>query len=332
MLSPPAEVTAETLAVVLAREWPIRIDSLTYRPVGFGSHHWAVVDDTGARWFLTVDDLAGRRHHRDEPGDAAYQRLWTSLVTARELRAHGLGFVVAPVDTRSGEPLARIDERFVAALYPFVDGTSFGWGDFSGPDHRRALLDLVAAVHTAPAAAGRYARSDDFTVPGRDEVAAALAGETTPPATGPYAEPTARLLTTHATAVAGLLARYDELVAAARALPARMVLTHGEPHPGNAMLTGGGWSLIDWDTALRAHPERDLWHLDPGDGSILAEYADRTGVTPLPAMVELHRLRWDIADLAIVVSQFRRPHPGDANDDESWHIVRSLVESLATQG
>ncbi|WP_432843998.1 phosphotransferase family protein [Dactylosporangium sp. CA-092794] len=40
--------------------------------------------------------------------------------------------------------------------------------------------------------------------------------------------------------------------------PPGLVLTHGEPHPGNTMRTGGGWLLIDWDTALLAAPERDL--------------------------------------------------------------------------
>ena len=38
-----------------------------------------------------------------------------------------------------------------------------------------------------------------------------------------------------------------------------MLLTHGEPHPGNAMLAADGWRLVDWDTALVAPLERDLW-------------------------------------------------------------------------
>nr|MDT0661803.1 phosphotransferase [Micromonospora sp. DSM 115978] len=330
MLNAPPELTEDALVSTLSREWAVQVDTVTYRPVGFGSHHWEVVDDTGARRFLTVDDLAHRRHRDDEPSDEAYHRLWASLATARDLRDHGLRFVVAPLDTRAAEPVARIDDRFVAALYPFVDGAGFGWGEFSGPEHRRALLDLVAAVHTAPAAAGRHARVDDFTVPGSDELAAALAGVDAPTATGPYARPTARLLAAHRAPVRELLDRYDDLVVTARALPERQVLTHGEPHPGNAMLAGGEWLLIDWDTALRGHPERDLWHLDPGDGAILAEYADRTGVTPLPALLTLYRLRWDIADLAVDVARFRRPHAGDANDDKSWQIIESLVEGLAS--
>ncbi len=35
-----------------------------------------------------------------------------------------------------------------------------------------------------------------------------------------------------------------------------MVLTHGEPHPGNTLMTNGGWVVVDWDTTLIA--ERDL--------------------------------------------------------------------------
>ena len=65
-----------------------------------------------------------------------------------------------------------------------------------------------------------------------------------------------------------------------------------------------------------APPERDLWSLDPGDGSVLAAYAAATGVTPRPGLLELYRVRWDLADVAIDVSRFRRPHEGTAEDDQ----------------
>ena len=56
------------------------------------------------------------------------------------------------------------------------------------------------------------------------------------------------------------------------------------------MLTADGWLLIDSDTALVAPPERDLWSLDTGDGTILDAYASATGVTPLPSLLNLYRL------------------------------------------
>jgi spectinomycin phosphotransferase/16S rRNA (guanine(1405)-N(7))-methyltransferase len=214
------------------------------------------------------------------------------------------------------------------ALYPFVDGESFGWGVFATPAHRRAVFDMVVAVHTAPGTVGRRALADDFAIPHRDELAAALDGATGVADTGPYARPTAELLADNAPPIRRLLARYDQLVVAGREQPSRMVLTHGEPHPGNTMQAAGEWLLIDWDTALMAPPERDLWSLDPGDGSILDAYAAATGVTPLPSMIELYRIRWDLADLAVCVDRFRGRHVGNPDDDASWDILRSLVRAF----
>lgn len=97
---------------------------------------------------------------------------------------------------------------------------------------------------------------------------------------------TSLLVRRNAAPIRQLLARYDGLVARARQRPGRAVLTHGEPHPGNTMLTPGGWVLIDWDTALVAQPERDLWLIDPGDGTMLDAYASATGVSPMPDLVE----------------------------------------------
>jgi spectinomycin phosphotransferase/16S rRNA (guanine(1405)-N(7))-methyltransferase len=303
---------------------------MAYRPVGFGSHHWEVVDVEGARWFVTVDELETKRHALSEPLSAAHYRLRAALATATSLRESGRAFVVAPLSTRDGEPLARVDDRFGVALYPFVDGRSFTWGEFATPAQRRAVLDLVVAVHAAPAAVRCHALVDDFAVPHRDELEATLHAVDDAGECGPYARATAALLVENAAPIRRLLARYDELVVAGRAEPSRMVLTHGEPHPGNTMLTSGGWLLIDWDTALVAPPERDLWALDPGDGSVLDVYADATGVPPVPSMLELYRIRWDLADLAVDVSRFRRPHAGSRDDDKSWDVLRSLVARVSS--
>jgi hypothetical protein len=350
VLTPPDGLSQDALASQLARGWELAVATMAYQAVGFGSHHWAVTDEAGARWFVTADDLEDKRQSLGEPLTAAFDRLRASLTVASDLRDHGRTFVVAPVRTRDGQPLVRANDRFGVALYPFIDGQSFTWGEFSTPAHRQAMLDLVIGVHTAPRAAARHALTDDFAVPHRDELEATLDQAASLPGSpaaslpgspaggssgsvgdpGPFARPTALLLAESAGPVRRLLARHDELVAESRARPARRVLTHGETHPGNTMLTpGGGWLLIDWDTALLAPPERDLWMVDPGDGSVLSAYAEATGVTPLPAMLELSRMRWDIADLAVAVSGFRRPHRGSADDQQSWENLLTLVTRVS---
>lgn len=331
MLTPPGDLPDDVLSSALARGWEVSAASTAYRPVGFGSHHWEVVDTAGTRWFVTVDELDAKRHSWREPLDVAYGRLRASLATARGLRDHGYGFVVAPVPAGDDEPLSRLGDRYAIALYPFLAGQSFQWGEFSTPAHRRAVLDLVVALHTAPPGAYRPAMADDAGIPYRDELEATLDGNGDGDTSdlGPYARPTARLLAEHAAPVRRLLARYDDLAAQARAQPDRAVLTHGEPHAGNTMRTPDGWQLIDWDTALVAQPERDLWSLDPGDGSALDAYAGATGVTPQPSMLELFAIRWDLADIAVSVHGFRRPHTGTPNDDEYFDILRDLLPRIA---
>jgi spectinomycin phosphotransferase len=108
-----------------------------------------------------------------------------------------------------------------------------------------------------------------------------------------------------------------------------LVLTHGEPHPGNTMRTADGWLLIDWDTALLAPPERDLWDLDPGDGTLLAAYTATTGTTLRPDLLELYRLRWDLTEIAVCSARFREPHDRSADDEETWTILQHTVTGTA---
>lgn len=328
VLTPPDDLAEDTLRSALARHWGVTVASIGYRAVGYGSHHWEVTDVEGGRWFVTVDELETKRPARDAPLSAGFDLLHASLAAARRLRDYGREFVVAPVATRDGAPVARLRDRFGVALYPYVAGRSFGWGEWESAAHRRAVLDLVIAVHSAPAEARRHAIADDFAVPHRDELEAAL-GSDAIPERGPYSQATAELLREHAAPLQTLLARYDALVADARVRAGRAVLTHGEPHPGNTMLTSDGWRLIDWDTVLIAPPERDLWLIDPGDGSLLAAYADATGLTPLPEMLRLYRLRWDLADIAVEVSRFQRRHTGSDEDAASWRILRSVIAEMS---
>ncbi len=320
MFSPPDDLTESTLAAALTREWGIAVAALAYQRVGFGSHHWSATDPAGRNWFVTVDDLLTRRLSRTDPLDQAHQRLGAALDTARALRDAGATFVVAPVPTAGGATASRVSARYTAAVYPYVEGESFGWGEFAGDAHRDAVLAMVRDVHAAPERVRRHAPVDDFAVPHRDALEMVLDG-TAAIGSGPYAERTAELIADHAEDVRAVLARYDDMVA--RADRSRAVLTHGEPHAANTMRTSDGWLLIDWESALLAPPERDLWGLG---SEIATQYPAATGVAVLPAMLELYQLRWDIAELAIGVDRFQGPHPGNADDDKTWTI---LVETIA---
>jgi hypothetical protein len=61
LLSPPEDLAEDALVAALSREWGVSVAAIAYRPLGFGSHHWAVIDRAGTEWFATVDDLDRKR-------------------------------------------------------------------------------------------------------------------------------------------------------------------------------------------------------------------------------------------------------------------------------
>jgi Phosphotransferase enzyme family len=330
MLSPPNGLGQDLLASMLTAHWRISAAALSYRPVGFGSHHWDVATPAGQRWFLTADELHYKKIRPSDSHDVAFDRLRAALGAASDLRAAGATFVVAPVPAAGGEPVVRAGQDFAVAVYPFVTGETFGWGEFQGDAHRRAVLEMVVGVHTAPPAARRRALTDEYAIPLRAELESVLRRDAAAEIAerGPFTRRAAELIGGARVEIGGLLARFDQLAGQARSAPGRMVLTHGETHPGNTMRTADGWRLIDWDTAMIAQPERDLWDLDPGDGSILAGYAEATGVRPDPALLELFRVRWDLSDFACDVSRFLRTHRGSEDDDKTWNGLVSMVAAL----
>jgi spectinomycin phosphotransferase len=331
---------ADAVVVAALHEaWDLDADDIVYAPVGFGSYHWHVTAACG-RWFVTVDDLGkhGNAPTRAEPAGPAQPdsgrllRLEVALSTARALRDAGFEFVVAPRRTSNGAIVQVVDGAYAVALYPHVDGDVHDWGPYPSRRDRLDVLDLVAALHAAPASVRRHAVVDDLTIPHRDELAAALDERDKPWDEGPFGEPARALVTRHADAVARALGRYDRLasrVARTAGRRDRLVVTHGEPHRGNTITTSSGVVLIDWDTTLVAPPERDLWALAAEDPQVLADYTDRTGTVPDADALDLYGVRWTLTDVAIFVRQFRGPHDDDEDTRIAWDGLNRYLVGLA---
>jgi hypothetical protein len=328
MLTRPEALSDSCLVAALADGWGVRVDVLEYLPLGFGSHHWRV-DEGDNRWFVTVDDLDAKLGSSDDSRDAAFERLQAALLCTRSLRDRGLTFVVAPVRTRLGDVVRREAGRFVVALYPYIEGRSHSWAEYGPLSDRLAVLKLIVALHGTQPEACTAMRVEDFCVPNRDELFRAIDDVAASWDSGPYAEEARALLSRHADDVERLLARYDRLAHDARERPERLVVTHGEPHLGNTIVTGEGWVLIDWDTMLMAPPERDLWMLASDQRSVIDAYERATARTVFSPMLELYRLRWDVADIAIYVAELRRPHPRSADVDAAWTNLRGILSRLA---
>lgn len=74
-------------------------------------------------------------------------------------------------------------------------------------------------------------------------------------------------------------------------------LLHGEPHPGNLLVTGQGLLLIDWETCCRGPVEIDLAHAPEGVGERYPG-VDRDLLSQCRALVlaMVTTWRWDVDD------------------------------------
>lgn len=320
MLSPPPELPEDRIAAVLFDEWSVRMEKIEYQPVGFGSHHWDALDSVRRRWFVTVDDLETKKLTDTESLDLPLGRLLCALEGAIEFHESGLTFVVAPQRTTAGDPLTRVSERFALALYPYISGRSFDFRDVLDRSHWLATIEILGRLHGSTASL----LVDDFVIPQRDVLPSPLDRR----GTGPYSDAIKRLIGNHNQRIAALLATYDEHVALFSREPIEMVPTHGEPHPGNLMAKADGLVLVDWDTALLAPRERDLWFLEAESGSPSEAYYENTGYRLSEPRMSLYQLRWDLADLAVYVARFCGPHGDTADDEKSWNELESLLGRL----
>ena len=83
--------------------------------------------------------------------------------------------------------------------------------------------------------------------------------------------------------------------------------------------------MVDWESALLAPAERDLWVLDPGDGSTHAAYTAATGRPVSSARLGWYRLWYDLFEIAGYIDLFRKPHEDTTDAAQSW---KNLVHFL----
>ena len=327
MFSQPDDLAQGSIGEALHAGWGFSAASVEYQAVGFGSHHWLATDFRGDRLFVTVDDLSAKLRTASDTADAAFGRLARAFAAALSLRADaGLAFVVAPVPDAGGQVLRRLLDRYSIVVHPYVAGSRAGGdGEFRTAADRRTVLGLLIQLHGARATAPS---ADDFMVPHRDELTMLMDQTGQRWDGGPYAERARELLAAHAGDLEVLLPAYDGLVARVAARPDRMVITHGEPHAGNVIVTAGrrGLVLVDWDTMLLAPPERDLWDLAWHDASLLRAYTAATGVEPDQDALSLYRLWYDLAEIGGYLSLFRAPHRQSADTAESWKNLRHFLQ------
>jgi len=318
----------ERLLQVLSDGWRIHAESLEYVPEGGGSYHWKLTGEDGQARFVTVDDLDDK-DWIGQARDAVFEGLGRALSTAAALRQDaGLAFVVAPIPTRDGDLLRRIDDRYTVSVFPFLVGRSHPFGPYADERLRDDALEMIAALHQATPVVSDRAPGHVPSFTGRRDLDAFLADPDDPWDGGPFSAAARDLLAHRAADLAQLTAGFDRLVDRTSRARASQVITHGEPHPGNLMSAGGRLHLIDWDTTALAPPERDLSLIVTASGDGVDRYQDATGRRVEPAVITLYQVRWYLDDIASAIPLFRNRHRHTADTQRWWQGLAPMLEEL----
>jgi spectinomycin phosphotransferase len=337
----PTGVTERDLDRALADAWGIRATALRYAPVGGGSYHWVTTGDQGEQRFVTVDDLDDKGWlGRTRP--AVFAGLRAAMDAAVTLRREAaLEFVVAPVPARDGQTVRPLGSRHAVAVFPFLRGAAGRWGEALPAPYRDELVTKLAALHRVDQAAVRLPRSG-IGLPWRGDLEAALRELGRPWTGGPFAEPSRALLAGAAGQVRRRLDTLDQWAGDMTAA-GEIVITHGEPHPGNvirvaaapadppgdASAARGQIMLVDWDTVGLAPPERDLWMVASEAGDELHRYTELTGRPVDTTALELYRLRWALDDISCFVRDLRAPHRRTADTEHAWQSLERTIAQVA---
>jgi aminoglycoside phosphotransferase (APT) family kinase protein len=316
--TPPADVSETAVLEAVRDGWDAGATSAAYLPVGYGSHHWAVAGGTGRRWFVTADAT---------PSQEQAARLQAAYGVPAAARAAGVSGAHGPVPSRDGALLWPLG-RWSISAQPWLDGVAGAFGDRWPTAGAEQVVRLLAGLHALPPDAVP-AQPEDLALPGRADLEDALdrcaRGERL--AGGPVAAAVADLLTRYGAVARAALAEHD---LAPPPAPSAAVLTHGEPHPGNVVVTRSGPVLVDWDTARLAEPERDLWLVAARtDLDVPALYRELAGRDLDRARMRWRERRWALADVAVYVPELVGAPREDA--DTTWQLraLRGTLDDLA---
>jgi spectinomycin phosphotransferase len=271
---------------VLARirtHWSDEIDAVEHLPVGFGAHHWVASARGRPTYFVTLDSYAGKH-------DAA--SLETAYAVASGLM-FPLDFVVAPVPA-ADSTLTRPFAGGALSVTPWIAGDTPERLDLE------VTSDMLRRLHAVPPP-GALASWRPITPPSLPDELADLCR--TQWDEGPFGERARGAVRARLDAIGQWSADYHALAELAGGR--EWVITHGEPHEGNQLVTVGKTRLVDWETVLLAPAERD-WR------TVVERGLAPDGLDP--AMLHLFDLEWRLDEISQYAAWFSAPHSGSQSD------------------
>jgi spectinomycin phosphotransferase len=243
MLEKPNLLDEEILFQVQT-QYGLQVAGLTFLPLGADQNTAVYRVEIGvAAYFLKL-----RRGAFDE----------LSVTIPRFLKSLGLQNLLSPLETRFGRLWGDLDE-YRMFLYPFIAGED-GYAVGLSEAQWRAFGAALRGVHAAQLPAELFQRlpREAWASYWRERVRRFQVQAEATSFADPTAIKLAAFLREKRAEISHLVDRADQLALALRARPLEFVLCHADVHPGNLLIAGDAFYLVDWDQPILAPKERDL--------------------------------------------------------------------------
>ncbi len=246
------------IRAMLLEHWHLDVTGTHFIPIGDSAYSYRVETQPNSSYYLKVVDQrtsAGRR-------TAAYMDF--SLPLQRLVAECHLAEVIAPLPqpTINGE-LHATHEPFLLALYTFIHEDTLADAYPMSSALVQQIGQALAALHTVqiPKALQQRSPQDRLTAPFDADLLADVASLENISFHGAlYLQRLREVVWPRREQIRAFLAHSQEYARKAHQTPVSSVVCHGDAWGGNMILSASGQlTLLDWEAAVMAPPERDVF-------------------------------------------------------------------------
>ncbi len=257
MITPLRDGEAFIRTIVL-EQWHLEVTGVHFIPIGNSAYSYRVEVGSGSSYYLKVVDqrmATGRRTATHMEFSLPLQHFVSNLHLA-EMNAP------LPQQTITGA-LYAISEPFLIALYTFIHGETLASAYPMSSMLVRQISRTLAALHAVklPEVLRQRVPKDSLTAPFDADLLTDLAAlENLSSGSPRFLQRLREVIWPRREQIRAFLAHCSEYATKASQTPVASVACHGDAWGGNMILSPSGQlTLLDWESAVIAPPERDAF-------------------------------------------------------------------------
>lgn len=248
----------EPIKTVLLEYWQLVVTNIYFIPVGDSAYSYKVEAKQNDTYYLKVVDqrtAVGRRTAAQMDFSQPHQRL---------IAEHHFAKLSAPLPQLTVQgTLHALDDSLLFALYTFIPGDTLANAYPMSPSLILRIGQALATLHTMaiPEMLQKRSPQESLTRPFDEALVADLAAvEQITSQDAPYLQRLREVVWPQRELIRGFLARSCDYEKKARQVAIPPVVCHGDAWGGNMILSSSGMlTLLDWEAAVMATPERDAY-------------------------------------------------------------------------